>query len=178
MTCLSPVNSSVWLCLMDHKNDFIVELDYGCLCLVLWAINATEMLKTTGPRPRWCEEQVLGQERLYCGLSEYPQCRVSALVPGILGMKVKNATFDLSHVFFLIGWVFFKCSPRALMPTCRAQDSFTSSNSFVFGFFSSSQTYTSFIWPNPPSSYEKFHWSFRKLHEDFINIAFSAKPHY
>ncbi len=45
MTCLSPVNSSVWLCLMDHKNDFIVELDYGCLCLVLWAINATEMLK-------------------------------------------------------------------------------------------------------------------------------------
>lgn len=131
MTCLSPVNSSVWLCLMDHKND----LDYGCLCLVLWAINATEMLKNHRSSTAVMWGAGVGQERLYCGLSEYPQCRVSALVPGILGMKVKNATFDLSHVFFLIGWVFFKCSPRALMPTCRVQDSFSSSNPFVFGFF-------------------------------------------
>lgn len=30
----------------------------------------------------------------------------------------------------------------------------------------------------PPSSYEKFYCSFRKLHEDFINVTFSAKPQY
>ncbi len=78
-------------------------------------------------------------------------------------MKVKNVTFDLSRVFCLIGWV-----RRELL--CPPAEPRTPSLHHILKRLLSGQT--------PPSSYEKFYWSFRKLLDDFIIVTFSAKPQY